>query len=146
MNPEKPAGQRHSNCHHVYPKSRIPMLYRSGKKKLLGKWLVLPNVPVVSHNALHVIFGNRTPEECLEFLKAICNDGILNINIYADYKRIFDVLFSGNISFTGMAEVLEKWDLSSDNKQKYADKIASLLRVLNKDVKGGVPIKKYKIK
>lgn len=121
------------------------MPYRAGKKKLMGNWLILPNVPVVSHNALHAIFGNRTPEEQLELLKEICENGILNISIYAKYKMAFDDLFNGNISFDCMAETLKKWDLSYNNKQKYCDKLASLLKVLNNDIKGGVPIKKFKL-
>ena len=135
----------HFNRHHVYPKSRIPMLYRAGKRKLLAKWLVLRDVPIVSHNALHAIFGNRTPEEQSEFLKEICVGGILSIRIYVAYKVFFDILFSGNISFAGMAEILKKWDLSCGDRQKHADQLASLLKVLNNDVKGGVPIKKYRL-
>lgn len=145
MSAESTPGQKHSNRHHVYPKSRIPMLYRAGKCKLMGNWMVLPNVPVVSHNALHAIFGNRTPEEQKEFLKKICVDGVLNIDIYTVYKGLFDILFGGNISFAGMAETLKKWDLSYNDRQKYADKLATLLKVLNNDVKGGVPVKKYKL-
>lgn len=121
------------------------MSYRAGKRKLFGNWLVLPNVPIVSHNALHAIFGNRIPEEQLEFLKEICIDDILNIRIYVAYKELFDILFGGNISFAGMAEVLKKWDLSDEDKQKHSDKLESLLKVLNCDIKGGVPIKKYKV-
>ena len=135
----------HSNRHHVYPKSRIPAVYKAGKRKLMGKWLVLPNVPIVSHNALHAIFGNRTPEEQLEFLTEICVGDILNISIYATYKELFDILFKGNISLASMAEVLQKWNLSDSDKQKYADKLASLLKVLNSDIKGGIPIRKYKL-
>lgn len=135
----------HSNRHHVYPKSRIPMAYRAGKRKLMGKWLVLPNVLIVSHNALHAIFGNRTPEEQVEFLKEICVGDILNVRIYVAYKELFDILFIGNISFAGMAEVLRKWDLPENSRQKYADKLAALLKVLNDDVKGGVPVKKFKL-
>lgn len=135
----------HSNRHHVYPKSRIPTQYRAGKLKLMGKWLVLPNVPIVSHNALHGIFGNRTPEEQVEFLNEICVGDILNIRIYTAYKELFDILFRGNISFSGMAEVLKTWNLSGSDKQKYADKFASLLKVLNSDVKGGVPVRKFKL-
>ncbi len=145
MSPESPSGQKHSNRHHVYPKSRIPMPYRAGKRKLLGKWLVLPNVPIVSHNALHAIFGNRTPEEQSEFLKEICVGDILNISIYVAYKELFDILFGGNISFAGMAEILKTWDLSYSDKQKYTDKLASLLKILNNDVKGGVSVKKFKL-
>jgi len=139
------AGQKHSNRHHVYPKSRIPMPYRAGKRKLLGNWLVLKSVPIVSHNALHAIFGNRTPEEQLEFLKEICIGGILNVNIYVDYKELFDILFGGNISFTGMSKILKKWDLPDDRKQGHSDKLASLLKILNNDVRGGVSVKKYKL-
>lgn len=146
MSPENPAILKHSNRHHVYPKSRIPMLYRAGKRKLMGNWMVLPNVLVISHNALHAIFGNRTPEEQKEFLKEICVDGVLNIDIYTVYKGLFDILFSGNISFAGMAETLKKWDLSENSRQKYSDKLAALLKVLNNDVKGGVPVKKFKNK
>ena len=135
----------HSNRHHVYPKSRIPMPYRAGKRKLLAKWLVLPDVSIVSHNALHAIFGNRTPEEQFEFLREICIGDILNIKIYVVYKEFFDVLFGGNISFAGMAETLRKWDLSVSDRQKHADKLSSLLKILNSDVKGGVPVKKYKL-
>ena len=138
-------GKKHSNRHHIYPKSRIPMSYRAGKRKLLGDWLVLPNVPIISHNALHAIFGNRTPEEQLEFLKEICVGDILNIRIYVVYKDFFDILFGGNISFLGMAEILKKWDLSYIDKQKHADRLASLLKILNNDVKGGVSVKKYKL-
>lgn len=140
-----PSGSKHSNRHHVYPKSRIPMLYRAGKRKLLGKWLVLPNVPIVFHNALHAIFGNRTPEEQSKFLEEICVEGILNIRIYVAYKGLFDILFGGNISFSGMAEILKRWDLSDGDKQKYSDKFESLLKVLNSDIKGGIPVKKYKL-
>ena len=68
------------------------MPYRAGKRKLMGKWMVLPNVPIVAHNALHATFGNRTPEEQLEFLKEICVDGILNVSIYTAYKELFDTL------------------------------------------------------
>ena len=50
----------------------------------------------MSHNALHAIFGNRTPEEQSEFLKEICIEGILNIRIYVAYKELFDILFGGN--------------------------------------------------
>jgi len=121
------------------------MSYRAGKRKLLGDWLVLPNVPIISHNALHAIFGNRTPEEQLEFLKEICVGDILNIRIYVVYKDFFDILFGGNISFLGMAEILKKWDLSYIDKQKHADRLASLLKILNNDVKGGVSVKKYKL-
>lgn len=155
MNRENPAGQKHSNRHHVYPKSRVPMLYRAGKRKLLGKWLILHDVPVVSHSALHAIFGNRTPEEQLKLLKEIClpaanfprgdNSDILNINIYVAYKESFDILFGGNISFAGMAEILKNWDLADDRKRGCSDKLASLLKVLNNDVKGGVPVKKYRL-
>lgn len=146
MSPENPAGQKHSNRHHVYPKSRIPMLYRAGKRKLLAKWLVLPDVHIVSHNALHAIFGNRTPEEQFELLKEICVDGILNIRVYVAYKEFFDILFSGNISFAGMVEILKYWDLSYYNRQKYADKLILLLKVLNNDIRGGIPVEKYKSK
>lgn len=147
MGPENPSSsQKHSNSHHIYPKSRIPVSYRAGKRKLLGNWLILPNVPVVSHSALHAIFGNRTPEEQLEFLKEICIDSILNIRIYITYKELFDTLFDGNISFAGMTETLKKWDLSDINKQRYFYKLVSLLKVLNNDIKGGIPVKKYKIK
>ncbi len=121
------------------------MPYRAGKRKLVGSWLILPNVPIVTHNALHAIFGNRIPEEQLEFLKEICVDGILNIKIYAAYKTLFDILFGGNISFASMAETLKKWDLSCSDKQKHADKLVLLLKVLNSDIKGGVPVKKFKI-
>ena len=145
MSPENPSGQRHSNRHHVYPKSRIPMPYRAGKRKLLAKWLVLPDVPIVSHNALHAIFGNRTPEGQFEFLREICVGDILNIRIYVAYKELFDILFGGNISFTGMAEILKTWDLSYSDKQKHADKLMSLLKILNNDVKGGVSVKKFKL-
>lgn len=145
MIPENLSYQKHSNRHHVYPKSRIPMQYRAGKRKLMGKWLILPNVPIVSHNALHAIFGNRTPEEQSEFLKEICSGDILKINIYTAYKELFDVLFNGNISFSGMSEILKKWDLPGSDQQKHSDKIASLFKVLNNDVKGGVPIKKFKL-
>jgi len=122
------------------------MPYRAGKRKLLAKWLVLPDVPIVSHNALHAIFGNRTPEEQSEFLKEICIEGILNIRIYVAYKELFDILFGGNISFSGMAEILKQWDLSYNDKQKYADKLAALLKILNNDIKGGVSVKKIQIK
>lgn len=140
-----PTGTKHSNRHHVFPKSRIPTSYRAGKRKLFGNWLVLPNVPIVSHNALHAIFGNRTPEEQSKFLEEICVEGILNIRIYAAYKGLFDVLFGGNISFPGMAEILKQWDLSENDKQKHANKLTSLLIILNSDVKGGVPAKKFKL-
>ncbi|HEY4495028.1 MAG TPA: hypothetical protein VJC01_01100 [Candidatus Paceibacterota bacterium] len=122
------------------------MPYRAGKRKLLAKWLVLPDVPIVSHNALHAIFGNRTPEEQFEFLKEICVGDILNIRIYVAYKEFFDILFSGNISFTGMAEILKEWDLSYSDRQKHADQLASLLKILNNDIRGGIPIEKYKSK
>ncbi len=145
MSLENPLGQKHSNRHHVYPKSRVPMPYRAGKRKLLGNWLILPDTSIVSHNALHAIFGNRTPEEQSEFLKEICNDGILNINIYAAYKELFDILFGGNISFNGMAEILKEWDLSDKYKQEHSDKLTALLKVLNSDVKGGIPVKKFKL-
>lgn len=141
-----PAGWKHSNRHHVYPKSRIPVLYRAGKRKLSGKWIVLPNVPILSHNALHAIFGNRTPEEQLEFLKKICNGNILHIDIYTAYKEFFDVLFGGNISFASMAENLKKWDLPGNYKQVHSEKILSLLKVLNNDIKGGIPLRKYKLR
>lgn len=121
------------------------MTYRAGKRKLLGKWLVLADVPIVSHNALHAIFGNRTPEEQLEFLKEICVGDILNVRIYVAYKGLFDTLFNGNISFDSMLDILIKWDLSSDDKLKHADKLAALLKVLNSDIKGGVPVKKFKL-
>lgn len=136
----------HSNRHHVYPKSRIPAVYKAGKRKLMGGWLVLQNVPVVSHNALHGIFGNRTPEEQLEFLKKICKSGFLIADIYAAYKELFDILFGGNISFAAMAATLKKWDISDINKKRYADKLTALLKVINSDVKGGVPVKKFKLK
>lgn len=116
-----------------------------GKRKLLGKWLVLANVPIVSHSALHAIFGNRTPEEQSEFLKEICVGDILNIRIYIAYKELFDILFGGNISFSGMAEVLKKWNLSDGDKQKHTDKLTALLKVLNSDVRGGVPVKKFRL-
>lgn len=135
----------HSNRHHVYPKSRIPMPYRAGKRKLMSNWLILPNVPMVSHNALHAIFGNRIPKEQSEFLKEICTSGILNISIYTAYKELFDILFCGNISLLGMSESLKKWDLSDNDKQKHADKLELLLKVLNNDVKGGIPVRKYKL-
>lgn len=105
----------------------------------------MPDVSIESHNALHAIFGNRTPEEQSEFLKEICVGGILNIRIYTAYKELFDILFSGNISFIGMSEILRKWDLSQSDRQKHADKLAALLKVLNSDVKGGVPVKKFKL-
>lgn len=121
------------------------MIYRAGKRKLLGNWLILPNVPIVSHNALHGIFGNRTPEEQLEFLEEICVGDILNVKIYVAYKELFDILFGGAISFVGMAEVLKKWDLSVSDRRRHADKLAALLKILNNDVKGGVPVKKFKL-
>ena len=139
------SNQKHSNRHHVYPKSRIPMPYRAGKRKLMGKWMVLPNVPIVAHNALHAIFGNRTPEEQSEFLKEICVDGILNVNIYTAYKELFDILFGGNISLACMAETLKRWDLSYCNKERYADKLVPLFEVLNVDIQGGIPVRKFKL-
>ncbi len=112
---------------------------------MMGGWLVLPNVTIVSHNALHGIFGNRTPEEQTEFLKEICIGGILNISIYAAYKELFDIFFGGNISFGAMESTLKKWDISDATKKRYADKLTALLKVLNSDVKGGVPVKKFKL-
>lgn len=121
------------------------MSYRAGKRKLMSNWLILPNVPIVSHNALHAIFGNRIPQEQSEFLKEICTNGILNISVYTAYKELFDILFDGNISFLGMSEILKKWDLSDSDKQKHIDKLESLLKVLNKDVKGGIPVRKFQL-
>ena len=43
-------------------------------------------------------------------------------------------------------EILKQWDLSYNDKQKYADKLAALLKILNNDIKGGVSVKKIQIK
>ena len=134
----------HSNRHHVIPKSRIPRIYKAGKNKLLSNWLVII-VPIVQHNAFHAIFGNRTPDEQLIFLKKLCGrNGYLNKAIYDTYGTFFDCLF-GAKSFKGMAESLKRWDLSVAIKENYSKKLSALLRVLNRDFKGGIPIKKFKL-
>jgi len=138
----KPLQPRHSNLHHVYPKSRIPMKYRA---KILGKWMEI-DVLIKAHDSFHTIFGNRTPEEQQLFLKKLCDrNEILNDAIYIAYKRAFDRVFGGKISFQAMTEVLKKWDLSSTDKKRRADKLATLLRVLNNKIKGGISIRKYKL-
>ncbi|MBI2634943.1 MAG: hypothetical protein HYW79_00095 [Parcubacteria group bacterium] len=137
---------KHYNRHHTYPKSRIPTKYHGGKNKVLGKWMVLQGVPIKAHNALHAIFGNRVPEEQIVFLKKLCDqNGILNLEIYAAYKDAFDALFSGNISFVSMLEVTKQWDLSKEARERYADRLAMLYKVLNFDISGGIPLRKFKL-
>lgn len=138
--------RRHLNSHHAYPKSRVPIKYRGGKKnKVLGKWMVIKNVPIKAHNALHAIFGNRTPEEQMVFLRELCyKDGVLNLMIYTAYKRAFDALFGSDFSYSSMAETLKHWDLSKKTRERYADRLAVLLKVLNDDISGGIPLRKFK--
>ena len=134
----------HSNRHHVIPKSRIPRIYKAGKNKLMSEWLAI-TVPIVQHNAFHAIFGNRTPDEQSIFLKRLCDrNGYLNEAVYDAYGTFFNCLF-GAKSFKGMAESLKRWDLSAAIKGNYSGKLSMLLRVLNKDVRGGITIKKFKL-
>lgn len=114
--------------------------------KLLGKWMTKENVSIKAHNALHAIFGNRTPSEQIVFLKKLCDEyGRLNVVIYVTYKKAFNALFGDKASFGSMVEILSYWDLSSANKQKYTEKLSIVLRILNKDIKGGISIRKYKL-
>ena len=114
--------------------------------RLLGKWMTKQNVNIDAHNALHVIFGNRIPDEQMTFLRKICDKrGVLNIDIYTAYKKAFDTLFGGNVLFEVMVEILKTWSLSAADKKKYSEKLAAVLRVLNKDTKGGIPFRKYKL-
>lgn len=137
---------RHYNRHHTYPKSRIPLKYHVVKNKVFGKWMVLQNVPIKAHNALHAIFGNRTPEEQIVFLKKLCDiNDILNLGIYTAYKEVFDTFFGGNISYVGMLEVLKKWDLPEEARKKYADRLSALFKILNFDISGGIPLRKFKL-
>lgn len=139
----KPDEIRHRNSHHVYPKSRVPARY---KAKLLGGWIIIPDVPIRAHNYFHTIFGNRTPEEQREFLKKMCDEnGILNVNIYVVYKRCFDEVFRGRIAYDDMAEILKEWDLSGSSKVRNADKLTELRKVLNNEISGGIPIRKFKL-
>lgn len=137
---------RHSNNHHAYPKSRIPMRHRGGKNKIFGKWLVIENVSIRAHNAFHAIFGNRTPEEQIEFLRKLCGPGgILNTAIYNNYKNIFDAVFGSARSFATMVEVLRKWDLSNATRESYAERLVALHKVLNNEISGGISIRKFKL-
>ncbi|GEM_PF-2885774 len=137
---------RHYNRHHSYPKSRIPLKYHGRKNKVLGKWMVIQNVPIKAHNALHAIFGNRTPEEQIVLLKKLCDkNNILNLEIYIDYKGAFDALFEGKISYSCMIEVLKDWDLSNEMRERFADRLVALLRVLNDEIAGGIPLRKFKL-
>jgi hypothetical protein len=142
---EKPQ-QRHSNNHHAYPKSRIPMKHRGGKNKVFGKWLVIENVSIRAHNAFHAIFGNRTPEEQIGFLRKLCSPrGILNAEIYNDHKNIFNAVFVDARTFTEMAEILRKWDLSRATRENYAERLVLLHKVLNDKISGGIKLVKYKL-
>ncbi len=136
----------HYNRHHSYPKSRIPIKYRGGKNKVLGKWMVIQNVPIKAHNALHAIFGNRTPEEQIVFLKKLCNKrDNLRLEIYVSYREAFDVLFKSSSSYVGMAEVLKDWDLSKEARERFTDRLVALRRVLNDEIAGGIPLRKFKL-
>lgn len=138
----KPLLPKHSNSHHVYPKSRVPRKYRS---KLLGKWMVIP-VPIKTHNCFHAIFGNRTPEEQAEFLRKMCDhQGILDVNIYLVCKTYFDAVFSGILSFKGMREILKRWDLSEGQKIRYAEKLTNLKKILNDEISGGISFRRFKL-
>ena len=108
--------------------------------------MVIP-VPIKAHNALHAIFGNRTPEEQVVFLQKLCDKyGILNLTIYTVYKRAFDILFDNNVLYYDcMAETLKRWDLSKKMRERYADRLSALQRVLNNEISGGVPLRKFKL-
>ena len=108
--------------------------------------MVIQNVPIKAHNALHAIFGNRTPEEQIVLLKKLCDkNNILNLEIYIDYKGAFDALFEGKISYSCMIEVLKDWDLSNEMRERFADRLVALLRVLNDEIAGGIPLRKFKL-
>ena len=137
--------QRHSNNHHAYPKSRIPWKCRGGQTKIFGNWLVIEDVSIPAHAAFHRIFGNRTPEEQLDFLDKLCNEnGILKPEIYAHYKKDFDMVFNGRISRAAMSEIIRKWDLSRDTRERYAVRLAALHQVLNNKISGGIKLERYK--
>ena len=70
--------------------------------------MVIKNVPIKSHNALHAIFG-------------------------------------GNISFGSMLEVVKQWDLPKEARERYADRLSALYKVLNFDISGGIPLRKFKL-
>lgn len=134
------------NSHHVYPKSRIPKRYRS---RMLGAWIILRDVPVKAHNALHTIFGNRCPKEQADFLKKITSGrGVLDPHVYNAYKDYFDSLFGlpakgDGLTLKIMLKVLRGWDLSDEDKTENAEKLADLNRILNKKIVGGIPLKKF---
>ena len=138
--------QKHFDNHHAYPKSRIPRQYRSGARKVLGKWLIIKNVSIAAHRAFHGIFGNRIPEEQLEFLRKLCGrNGTLNPGVYSAYKKAFDLVFGGNTVFATMSKMLRKWDLSPETRERYAERLPMLYRILNKKICGGIKISKFKL-
>lgn len=59
---------RHSNLHHVYPRSRF--LAGTGEFKI--------KVRIIDHRAWHKIFENFFPEEVIEKIKVYSADGIVN--------------------------------------------------------------------
>jgi hypothetical protein len=137
---------RHLNCHHAYPKSRIPRKYRAGKSKLLGRWMVLRDVSGNAHEAFHAIFGNRTPDEQLDLLRKICDKkGVLISSVYFRYRWAFDEVFRGAFNYVAMSEILRKWDLTSIKKQRYAEKLVDLLKILNGNVMGGIALRKLRL-
>jgi len=108
--------------------------------------MVIQNVPIKAHNALHAIFGNRTPEEQIVFLKKLCNKrDNLRLEIYVSYREAFDVLFKSSSSYVGMAEVLKDWDLSKEARERFTDRLVALRRVLNDEIAGGIPLRKFKL-
>lgn len=108
--------------------------------------MVIAHVSIKVHNALHAIFGNRTPEEQITFLRKLCDkDSVLYLGVYVVYKEAFDALFRGNISFDGMAEVLKDWDLSKESRERFADRLITLYRILNNEIAGGIPLRKFKL-
>ena len=122
------------------------MKHRGGKNKVFGKWLVVENVSIRAHNAFHAIFGNRTPEEQLRFLRKLCGPGgILNTEIYNDHKNIFNAVFGDARSFAVMSEVLRKWDLPPATRENYADRLVALHKVLNDKISGGIKLTRYRL-
>ena len=147
MESEKQSDQESNlDHHHPYPKFRIPKRYKGSKNSLIGKWAMIKTPSKMAHKALHLIFGDRFPQEQLEFLKKLCNaDGFLDARIYGDYKELFDIVFGDDKSLAAMKETLKRWDLSEEIKRKYSDRIALILRVSKSKASGGIPIRKYKL-
>lgn len=134
---------KHRNCHHIYPRSRVPIKWRA---KLLGRWITISDVPIKSHNAFHALFGNRTPEEQVKFLRRMCNgNGVLSSSVYEYYKECFDEVFEGANSFWGMLRILKCWDLSEEKKIQYASRLALLKKVLNNRISGSISLKRFKM-